>query len=195
MSTTDERNIDPIGEMMRIGQNFLNLFSWGFEESYRSAKPASLIYNSEWCRVKLIWGGWDYLGGNSMNLRYGRLHAPNEKTKMIWQGEECRCWHRIEHALHFLDGRLPADAAKLSFSHPIAQPFYEGEFRNRFNRRQPEWLATMHAQIWQHYGQQLFEMFDLRKPELWEQYRQFLKELYDIEGRFPEIKPPLDKVC
>jgi hypothetical protein len=195
MSTIDERDIDPVKEMNRIAQSFLDLRLWGFKESYRSAKPGNLIYDSEWCRFNIIWGGWDYLGGNSIHLRYGRLHAPNEKATMIWSGEECYCWHDFEHALHFLDGRPPAAAVKLNLSHPIIDSFYESEFRQKFHRRQPEWLAQMHATVWQHYDKQLFELFDLRRPDLWQQYRQFLKEFYDIEGRIPEMKPSLDKVC
>lgn len=195
MSANDERNVDPIQEMTRVAQSFLDLGSWGFRESYRSAKSGNLIYDSEWCRVNLIWGGWDYMGGNNINIRYGRLHAPNEKATMIWDEEECHCWHRFEHALHFLDERAPIDAAKLDFSHSITDPFYELEFRKQFRRRQPEWLGQMHAVVWEHYGKQLFELFDLRRPDLWEKYRQFLKEVYDIRGRNPNIEPPPDKVC
>ncbi len=51
-------------------------------------------------------------GGNSISIYYGRLHAPNEETTMIWNGEECHCWHRFELALHFLDGRTPEYASK-----------------------------------------------------------------------------------
>jgi hypothetical protein len=195
MSTIDERDVDPIQEMTRIAQSFLDLPSRGFKESYRSSKSGKLIYDSEWCRISLIWGGWDYLGGNSIHIRYGRLHAPDEKATMIWNGEECRCWHDFDYALHFLDGRTPADAAKLNYSHSITQPFYEAEFREKFDRRQPEWLAHMHVTIWQQYGKQLFELFDLQRSDLWQQYRQFLKEVYDIVGRSPAIKPSSDKVC
>ena len=195
MNKIDERDVDPIDEMTRIVQRFLNLATRGFIESYRSAKPGKIIFDSEWCRLSIVWGGWDYGGGNSIHIRYGRLHALNEKTTMIWDSEECRCWHRFEHALHFLDGRSPADTAKLNYSHPITTPFYEEEFRQKFRRRQPEWLAQMHVTIWKHYGNRLFELFDLRQPELWQQYRQFLKEVYDIEGRDADIKPSLDKVC
>ncbi len=195
MTTFDERGIDSIGEMARIAQSFLDLVRWGFKESYRSAKSGNLIFDSEWCRVNFVWGGWDPLGGNNISIYYGRLHAPNEESTMIWNGEECHCWHDFEHALHFLDGHTPADAAKLSLSHPIIDPFYEAEFRQKFHRRQPEWLAQMHAVIWKRYGKRFFKLFDLRCPDLWQQYRQFLKELYDIEGRIPAIKPPLDKVC
>jgi hypothetical protein len=195
MSTIDERDVDPISEMTCIARDFLALPSRGFVESYHSAKPAELIYDSEWCRINLIWGGWDPMGGNNINIRYGRLHAPTEKAVMVWNGEECHCWHRVEYGLHFLDRRAPADVAKLKFSHPITGPFYEEEFRQKYYRRQPEWLAQMHATIWQHYGKPLFELFDLRRPDLWEQYRRFLKEVYDIAGRSPAIRPPLDKVC
>lgn len=195
MSIIDERDVDPVEEMARIAQGFLDLARWGFEESYRSSKTGNLIYDSKQCRVNLVWGGWDPLGGNNISIYYGRLHAPNEEATLTWHGEECYCWHRFEHALHFLDGRTPVDAVKLNFSHPIADPFYEDGFRQKFHRRQPEWLVQMHAVVWEHYGKRFFELFDLRRPDLWERYRQFLKEYYDVEGRIPEIKPSLDKVC
>jgi hypothetical protein len=208
MSTTDDRNIDPIEEITRIAQDFLQLPLRGFKESYRSIKPGKIIYDSKWCRLNIIWGGWDYLGGNSIQIRYGRFHALDEKATMIWNGEECRCWHRVEHALHFLDKRAPDETANLNYdkratdetanlnySHPITKPFYEKEFREKFYRQQPEWMAQMHTTIWQHYGQQLFELFDLNQPDLWQRYQQFLKEIYDFEGRIPEVEPPLDKVC
>jgi hypothetical protein len=195
MSKNDERNIDPIHEMTRVAKSFLDLSSWGFREAYRSAKTGNLIYDSELCRLNLVWGGWDYSGGNSISIYYGRLHAPNGEATMIWNGEECRCWHDFDLALHFLDERTPADAAKLIYSHPITDPFYEEEFRKSFNRRQPEWLAQMHATIWRNYGKRFFELFDLRRSELWEKYQQFLKEVYEIKGRRSHTKPPLDKVC
>ena len=195
MNTVDERDIDPLEEMSRVALSLLHLAPGRFTESYRFAKPAKLIYDSEWCRISFIWGGWDYLSGNSIHIRYGRLHAPNEKVAMIWNGEECRCWHDFDYALHFLDRRTPVDAAKLNLSHPITDPFYEEAFRKKFSRRQPEWLTLMHATIWQHYGKRFFELFDLGQPDLWKEYRQFLKEVYDIKGRRPHIKPPLDNVC
>jgi hypothetical protein len=192
---TDERNVDPIQELTRIAQNHLNMGPRGFQESFRSIKPEKLIYDSEWCRISLIWEGWDYGNGNNISIRYGRLHAPSEKATMIWNGEECHCWHDFDYALHFLDGRIPADAAKLGYSHPVTNAFYEEEFRKKYSRRQPEWLAQMHLAIWQSYGVRLFELFDLRQLDLWKQYRLFLKEVYDLEGRIPAIRPPLDKVC
>jgi hypothetical protein len=195
MDAVNEKDINPIEEMKRIAQSILALDSWGFKKSYSSTKPGKLIYNSEWCRISLVWGGWDYGGGNSIHIYYGRLHAPNEKATMIWNSEECHCWHDFDYALHFLDERTPTEAAELNYSHSIVNPFYEEEIRQKFRRRQPEWLAQMHVAVWQHYGNRLFELFDLRRSDLWQKYRQFLKEVYDIEGRIPAIKPSLDKVC
>lgn len=195
MDTINERNSNPIEEMTNVAQKFLSLTLWGFEKSYHSEKLGKLIYDSEICRVSFLWGGWDPLSGKSINIQYGRLHASNEKAKMIWMGEECHCWHRFEHALHFLDGRTSIDAVRLNFSHPIIDEFYKPEFREKFRYNQPEWLARMHEVVWQHYGKRFFELFDLRRPNLWQQYQLFLKEYYDLDGRIPGIKPSLDKVC
>ena len=195
MNTIDERNIDPISKLSFIAVNVLGLEFRGFKESYRAPKPGKIIYDSEWCRISLIWGGWDPLDGNSIHIRYGRLHAPNEKVTMLCNGEDSRCWHRVEHPLHFLDGRTPAEAAKLDYSHSLIAPFYKEEILQKYRRLQPEWLAEMHVAIWQSYGNRLFDFFDLRQPDIWEKYRQFLKEVYDIKGRSPAIKPSLDKVC
>jgi hypothetical protein len=35
----------------------------------------------------------------------------------------------------------------------------------------------MHNEIWEQYGQKLFDIFDLRNPELWEDYVQFHNEI------------------
>ena len=197
MKANDERNINPVQEITRIVQTALNLDSWGFKESFRMPKPAKVIFDSEWCRVSLIWGGWDTLGGNSISIYYGRLHAPNEEIVMVWNGEECHCWHRLELALHFLDGNTPEFASKAIYTHDLIEKYKRSELGQSLagKRRQPEWLAQMHKTVWQQYGKRFFELFDLRRPDLWQQYRQFLKEVYDIEGRFPEIEPPLDRVC
>lgn len=195
MSNEDERKVDPIQEMRKIVHENLDLHPWGFQESYSSNDAKSLIYDSPFCRIKIIWGGWDYLGGNSISIYYGRPHAPNESAKMFWNGEENYAWHRFEHVLHFLDGRSPVDAAKLNYSVPLIDKYYEESFRKEYHRRQPEWLVKMHAEVWLHYGKRFFEVFDLRQPTLWDQYCDFLKQFYDIKGRSSFIKPSMDKVC
>lgn len=194
MNSDDERNVDPVDEMTRIVQDLLALPSKGFSESYRSSQQGILIYDSERCRIKLIWVGWEYGSGNTMHIVYGRLHALNDDTTMLWDREKCYCWHDLDYILHFLDGRTPVEAAGLNYSHALTNPFYKKELRQRY-KNQPEWMAHIHLAIWEQYGQSLFDLFDLRQPELWQQYRQFLQDVYDIIGRIPEITPSLDKVC
>ena len=195
MKTVDERNVDPIQEMLRLVQIFSDLEVWGFKESYRSVKNPELIFDSEWCRIALVWGGWDYGRGNSISIHYGRLHAPDESATMIWNGKECHAWHKLKPALLFLDGHSPKKAAKMKFSPPWTKKYFEKKFLEKYDRRQPEWLMTMHTEVWERYGKEFFELFDLRRPDLWESYRQFLKEFYDIKGRSSFIDPPMDKVC
>ena len=140
MNTVDEQDIDPIEEMTRIAKSFLDLALWGFNESYRSAKSGNLIYDSEWCRVNLVWGGWDYGGGNSISIYYGRLHAPNEETTRIWNSEECYCWHRFELVLHFLDGQTPEYASKTMYTHNLIEQYKQSEHGQSLTgkRRQPD---------------------------------------------------------
>jgi len=196
MTSYDEKNVDPIQEMIRLSQ-FSNMSAWGFKESFRSniAVDKQLIYDSEWCRINIVWGGWDPLAGNTISIYYGRLHAPNISATMLWNDEECHAWHIFGNALHFLDGRSAVKIAKTSHSHPLKSKYHKEDVKKKFNRRQPEWLITMHMEVWDYYGKCFFELFDLRHPDLWEQYRKFLKELYDIKGRGSFSKPPKYKVC
>lgn len=190
---TDERDIDPIQEMLRIVDNFSNIKEWNFNESFRSGNK--LIYDSKWCRMNIVWGGWDPMGGNSISIYYGRLHAPNEKATMVWEGETCHTWHDFMLALYFLDETLPVEAVKMKSSHQLVDKYYAEEFLKNYHRRQPEWLMKMHMDIWGYYGIRFFELFDLRRPDLWTNYRFFLKEFYDLKGRRKSIIPSLDKVC
>ncbi len=135
------------------------------------------------------------MGGNSISICYGRLHAPNESATMIWNGEECYAWHKLKPAIHFLDGRSPLETSKAGSSHSLTDKYYEDEYRKQFHKRQPEWLMKMHMGIWQHYDKIFFELFDLRRPDLWEQYRRFLREFSDIKGRRRSNCPPRDMVC
>lgn len=197
MINNNERSVDPFQEMLHLTQSFLNLNTWGFKESYHSVDNKCLIYDSDWCRLSVTWGGWDPRGGNSISIYYGRLLAPNETATMVWNGEECHCWHREELALHFLDGLRPEDSAKSIYTHKVIEQYKVSVLGQSLSgkRRQPEWLIRMHAAIWEEYAPRLFEVFDLRRPELWEQYQKYLKEVYDIIGRPPYITPAMDKVC
>ncbi len=191
--TADERNVDPVQEMLRVIDHFSKIKEWNFNESYRSENE--IIYDSKWCRVSIVWGGWDPIGGNSISIHYGRLHAPNEKATMVWEGEDCNAWHGLKPTLYYIDGLSPVEAVNTNSFHKLTDKYHEEEFRKAYHRRQPEWLMKMHMDIWGYYGVRFFELFDLRRPDLWTDYRLFLKEFYDIKGRRKSIIPSLDKVC
>ena len=195
MSNDDERNVDPIQEMRRLMRENPDLTHWGFEESHSSEDAKTLIYDSPFCRIKILWSGWDYLGGNTISIYYGRLHAQNNNSILNWGGEDCYAWHEFEYFLYFLDGLTPAEAFKMELTHPLINKYYEEGFRKEYHRRQPEWLVKMHAEIWGHYGKRLSEVLDLQQTAIWDRYREFLKQYYDIEGRSSIIKPSMDKVC
>jgi hypothetical protein len=186
--------------MIELAEQFLPLNSWAFHQSDRiiSTYPV-VVYDSEWCRVQLVWGGWDLYAGYTMSIYYGRLHAPSDKAVIMWKGEECYCWHRVNEALRFLDGLSPQEAVDESRMHgkwPFAmEQFRQSEIGKSLERNQPEWIIRMHGSIWEQYGQRLFELFDLRHPERWEEFRHFLKEFYETEGLNSLIKPPSYQRC
>lgn len=186
---------------------FLPLEKWGFTESARRGSwPKSgnlwpgVIYDSQWCRILILWDGWDMYAGNTISILYGRLHAPGDKAKMNWNEEECFCWHDFSSTgaiLNFLDGLTPQESIEQKGFPKIIEQFRQSELwrESVSKRRQPELVMKMHAIIWEYYGLRLFELFDLHRPDLWEQYQQYLKEIYDMVGRNPDIKPSPDKVC
>ena len=192
--------LDPCEEMDRLARKYLGLNRWNFQESARNReiKFPKIIYDSEWCRVKFSWGGWEMFGGYTINIYYGRQHALNDEKVMIWNGEKCYCWHDISTAINFLDARPLSDIVGKNYRRPrVMEQFIQSDVGQSLKDRrfQPEWITRMHAAIWDHYGTRLFELFDLRQPRLWEKYRHFMKSLYDLEGRSPNIKPPLDSIC
>jgi hypothetical protein len=196
MLEADERNIEPIQLILKLIHHRLNPEKWGFKESFRSNKSNDVIYDSEWCRVRIGWMGWDYLAGHSISIYYGRLHASDIEAKIVFQGEDCRCWHGLwgtGEIINFLEGLSPQQTATQKGWPPILEHLSVKELGDQSD--QPSRVIQIHAAIWQHYGQRLFELFDLRRPNLWEEYRHFIKEVYKIKGLIPEIKPPLDKVC
>ena len=51
----------------------------------------------------------------------------------------------------------------------------------------------LHNKIWEHYGQKLFDIFYLRKPELWEKYVQFHNEIKRIRYETWKAKEKAEK--
>ena len=194
-------------DLTQLLEQFLDFKRWGFIKSYSHiAEDRSIIviYNSEWCRVSFSVGGGDRYGGREMGVSYGRLHASNYRGTIIWKGEECWCWHRVYDALYFLDELSPQEAVDQLRIHKqwphIAEQFRQSEIGLSLVKSRPykwiEWNIRLHAAIWSHYGQKLFELYDLRQPDLWEQFVLFNKECYRIKGYKPVAGfPGSDKIC
>jgi hypothetical protein len=198
-----ERIEDPLSYMEKLADSILPLKEFGFNTSARfvlATTNPTVVYDSEWCRIAFNWERWEVYRGNSIDVTYGRLHAPDGSATMKWKGEECYCWSSkmgVRPVLDFLDGLTPHESFnKKGLPRIIEETRQTDWFKNMAEKRRgPELTLRIEAKVWSHYGVRLFELFDLRRPDLWEQYRKFLKEYYDIKGRSPYIKPPLDQVC
>jgi hypothetical protein len=196
-----ERIDDPLTYLSNLIKAYLNVEKWGFIESSRlfNISP-KIIYDSEWCRIKFVLDKWDLYSGFSILILYGRLHAPDEDRLFNWNGEQCHCWHRkmgIGSVMDFLDGISPVESLSSNHIPAIVNQVKQTEWwKSKINKRQgPELALRMEAEIWDYYGIRLFELFDLRHPDLWVAYQKYMKSIYDIQGRIPEIKPPLDMIC
>ena len=198
------RNTNEIcSEIAYLAQTYLTLENWGYQESARineinGLMIPSVIYESQWCRLRISFNEWhpphqsqDY----SVDVYYARLGAPNDRTTLVWNNEECYCWHGVVKALHFLDNSPSEYAAQNILSHNLIKQFRHELSSKDLKYKLPEWEIRKHAYIWESYAPRLFELFDVRHPELWDRYRKFLKDVYDIKGRNPNIKPPLDNIC
>ena len=189
-------------------EHFLPIQKWGFRKSsaffsgnapdvsedVRTPRFPTIIYNSKYCRIKFLVGNEGYL--DHLKVYYGRLHASDDERTMMWNGEECYCWHWDIPTLllKFLDGKSPQEAANLRVTHPKRlQAFIDLELDKTVE--QPEFVARYHAAIWENYNKDLLEIFDLHHPELWENYAAFKKDYYNIVVMPPNITPLWYKIC
>jgi len=176
----------------------LDFNRWGFRRIFSGVGKYSpiVVYASDFCRVRFSWQIPDIRDETAtIQIYYGRSHAPIDEDLITWNGQKCWCWHDVRKVLCFLDGVSPSEAA----SDQLGQPKIMEQFRNSSIRKgwtQPEYLAKMHATIWEHYGQGLFDLFDLRQPFLWEQYDRFVAEYQRFDPGFSSSRfPNQDKVC
>jgi len=194
-------------------RSHLDLNLWGFQKSYSKFSPGQLgiIFNSEWCRVNFYYRHGHYMVKapkiDEFSITYGRLHAPDEEAHIIWQGQKCNCWHNNRLVLFFLDGFTPQEVV-LREEEGGWHNDVEAEFRQSGvgkhlieNKLRAEiWIQT-EAVIWRHYGQRLFEIFDLRRSELWDEFTKFHVEYHRLKDtpppseRIAHIVAPLTNIC
>ena len=189
--------------VLRLIEENLEIKRWDFKLTFtKFIKPSNIkiIYDSEWCRVKFMFSRMHYPETDKLLIDYGRLHAPNEEPFMVWNDERCRCWHNILDPLRFLDSQLAITTNEKSAPQKLL-PILVRDFKNSehgkklLNEYPPKSTIVLQATLWEHYGERLFGLFDLRQPEMWEEYRSFLKEYYSLLGLKSSYGPPLDSVC
>jgi hypothetical protein len=191
-------------KLIQMFERYLDFNRWGFKLTHSGIFPQYLpriIYQSNQCKIMFRWEQDRSYELPVLYVSYGRLHAPVDQHTMLWNGEECRCWHLLGKELNFLDGLSPADVSSSEFRVPRTMREFDQTSMARGLQHEP--IVRMHAYIWDYYGQRLFDLFDLRRPDLWEEYRSFLKQYYEhrdeqkkLMGKPPShITPPLYNVC
>lgn len=154
------------------------LEEWGFNKVLRlpnDKQGFAVIYDSEHCRVKFLLHGSDYGPVFASSIYYGRLHAADQEPFINWNGEKCRCWHSgsniLTLTLPFFEAMSPSEIAmqKVDFWQSREKSFGVDHPSSDYI----EYPLKLHSKIWERYGKNLFNLFDLRHPELWEEYSTF----------------------
>ena len=202
-SNKPERGEDVGNALLRLIEENLEIERWGFQVTFKrfiEPQHIKVIYDSEWCRIKINFARRHYPETDEILVEYGRLHAPEGDLFMVWKGEGCRCWHNILDPLRFLDGLTPEEARQqvgVDKKLPLVVRTYNQSETGRklLEEYSPKSVIVLQDTIWKHYGQRLFDLFDLRNPELWETYRVFLKKYYGLLGLKSEYGLPYEYVC
>ena len=187
--------------LIQLIEENLEIKRWNFRLTFtKFIEPRNIriIYDSEWCRIRFLFSRMHYPETDEILIEYGRLHAPNEKSLILWDGELCRCWHNILDPLRFLDGLNPKEAyeqAIIDKQLPSAVRYFRDSQRGGelLKEYPPKSAIVLQATLWKTYGKKLFELFDLRHPYLWEEYREFLRWYYKLLGL--KSKRPPENVC
>jgi len=175
-------------ELIARAEFHLNLSKRGFRVSFQAEESTKVIFNSEWCRLKVSQRHPSpNIKDDELHVLYGRLHAPNEEAYMMLNGEKHHCWHRTDLlCLFFLDGYSPYDVESEFDSVPLIKKYRESEEGSRLRQEYTsEYLFRVEALIWEQYDQRLFDLFDVRHLDLWDAYRDFLEKFYKHKGWQP----------
>ena len=91
----------------------LDLKRWNFNSTFTKfvkTNSIKIVYRSNGCQFKFLFSRQRLPRDDELTILYGRLHAPKEDPFMIWEGENCRCWHNVLDPLRFFDGLTPHEA-------------------------------------------------------------------------------------
>ena len=85
------------------------------------------------CLARFYWYQTRFYEEPMIYVSYGRLHAPFDKNIMLWNGQNCHCWHLINGILLFLDNRSPVDISMEDYVSPkILREFRETNISKSF---------------------------------------------------------------
>lgn len=169
-------------------EKHIDFKKWGFEVSYISPMDEPvIIFDSQWCRVRFqLKKEVDrFETYETLDISYGRLHAPNFGYILVWDGKDHWWWHnwpRARDFLHFLDGRSPEYLMEKNFSLCKGENNIKRlrEVKREEQKSLVEIRAIEEAELWNYYAENFFRLFDLNNPEQWEKCRLFLKRYYEL---------------
>jgi hypothetical protein len=194
ISQQDEHNGFPA--LIRAIRHHLEFERWGFRiiHSGKLLHYSAIILQSEFCKVKILTVRDRPHEEPEVYFAYGRLHAPNEDKLATWNGEKCHCWHDVREVLNFLDGLTPQEMIKYPQAPAFLDDFYAKNKFNGWSRAEME--VRRQAAVWEQYGQRLFDLFDLRRPDVWQNYSDFRKEIYNLTVTYTDRSvTPSYKIC
>lgn len=192
------RDMDEI--FIEYVKTILPVAKWGFNRSIPCLNGHILDSDSCSCRVKFELSGRDYYPLTATNIYYGRQHAPDDERYLEWNGKKCLCWHsNIQIVLAFIDG-VPAqqlvDIDKYTEIWNSRLDILKVDYPPEGHLEYP---LRLHAKIWEHYGDKLFSVFDLRKTQLWEQYSEFSDKYHELRNEYLhrrfDISREVERIC
>ncbi len=191
----DEENHFPA--LINAVSQYLDFKKWGFSYKIYHAtnkQPPRIIFQSTLCKIKVHTFRDIRESTPEVIFSYGRTHAPHDKGSIIWNNEKCRCWHSVNNALNFLDCTTPQEVSENSNTHKLIRDFYVANKNKGWTTA--DFVVQAHAIIWDNYGENLFTLFDLRRPDLWQKYSLYCNQINDMwNKRLGYTAIPHFKLC
>ncbi len=181
-----------------LAEKDLSPEKWGFNKNilYPNAdQQGTVIYDSKLCRIKLVLTSSDFFPQHDTTIFYGRLHAPDNEHTMMWNGKNCRCWHKdiFGLTLPFIEGISPQQLAENTIE-------IWDTLKAKLNIDYPssdyvEYPLRLHSKIWEHYKEKIFSIFDLHNTELWEEYSMYSNKYYEERDKKNGFRSEVEMIC
>jgi hypothetical protein len=183
----DETKTYRMQEATKLIARCLPLDKWGFRQSakyFDNNTHPTLIYDSESCRLKILYEALGRYEDHTMLIHYGRLDVPDHASIIVYMSSPSDyhlLWHNVFYAIDFLDGLSPQEA-KIQKPVRLVREFEQSDMSKEI-KYDPEKILVFHRWIWESYGKRLFNLFDARQAGLWEGYSAFVREYWKTLAR------------